>query len=220
MFSSSTVHIKQEIESIVRPCHDDTGRRLWRRLGQAEGCRHQLLSLVGIFAPQWKGIGSFWVGAMAVAAGISGIYVTQAEPYGGMATGFYFFLSVITLAASLVSVVLGEGAAFLVVSKTDGNCFDGDDCPTDFCASEACVCWEPDTTDICEDAGSVRHCLRYGGDSCGDIGDSEGLLLGSSIVLLMIALFSFSSLLVAASTCFSCKRTIIVDSIENANAYG
>lgn len=47
---------------------------------------------------------------MAVAAGISGIYVTQAEPYGGMATGFYLFLSVVTLAASLVSIIIGEGA--------------------------------------------------------------------------------------------------------------
>lgn len=49
---------------------------------------------------------------------------------------------------------------------------------------------------------------------------SEGLLLGSMIILSAIALFSFSSLLVAISTIRYCKRTIVVDGIENENTYG
>lgn len=40
-------------------------------------------------------------------------------------------------------------------------------------ASDSCVCWEPDGTEGCSDAGTVRHCLRYGGDDCSDIGVSE-----------------------------------------------
>lgn len=58
---------------------------------------------------EWKGIGSFWVGVMAFAAGVSGIYVTQSQASGGVATGFYGFLSLITLVAALVSITLGEG---------------------------------------------------------------------------------------------------------------
>jgi len=46
---------------------------------------------------------------VAVATGIAGTYVTQAEPSGGLATGFYVLLSFITLAASVVSISLGEG---------------------------------------------------------------------------------------------------------------
>lgn len=52
--------------------------------------------------------------------------------------------------------------------------------------------------------------------------DSEGLLMGSSIVLLVIAFFSFCSLLVSISTCWYCKRTIIADSVieeDNAAAF-
>ncbi len=46
--------------------------------------------------------------------------------------------------------------------------------------------------------------------------------MGSSIVLLMISLFSFSSLMVAIGTCWYCKRTIIADSIieeESASTF-
>eukprot|EP00752_Nemacystus_decipiens_P015200 g13535.t1 len=171
---------------------------------------------------EWKGIGSFWVGVVAFAAGVSGIYVTQSQASGGLATGFYVFFSFVTLVAALVSIVLGDGRTYLAVRETDGNCFEGDDCPTDFCASTSCVCWEPDDTDSCSDIGSVRYCLRYGGDNCGDIGDSEGLLMGSLIVLVMIAFFSFSSLLVSISTCCYCKRTILADSVieeDNAAAF-
>lgn len=46
---------------------------------------------------------------MAFAAGVSGIYVTQSQASGGLATGFYIFLSLVTLVAAVVSIALGEG---------------------------------------------------------------------------------------------------------------
>lgn len=58
---------------------------------------------------EWKGVGSFWVGAVAFAAGVSGIYVTQSQASGGLATGFYVFLSLVAMVAALVSITLGDG---------------------------------------------------------------------------------------------------------------
>lgn len=58
---------------------------------------------------EWEGLGSFWVGLVAIAAGIAGICVTRAETSGGPSTGIYFFLSFITLGASLASIMLSEG---------------------------------------------------------------------------------------------------------------
>eukprot|EP00903_Cladosiphon_okamuranus_P008497 g8164.t1 len=209
---------------------EEFGARLVRPKDAAISCSHLWANslivaglacfVVGaIVFSEWRGIGSFWVGVVGFATGVSGTYVTQSQASGGAATGFYIFLSLITLVAALVSIALGDGTVYLAVRETGGNCFDGDDCPADFCASTSCVCWEPDGTESCSDIGSARYCLRYGGDSCGDIGDSEGLLMGSSIVLLMIAVFSFGSLLVSISTCWYCKRTIIADSIIDEDTH-
>lgn len=74
------------------------------------------------------------------------------------------------------------------------------------------VCRAPIATAVC-----FRMVLCF---SCPQ--DSEGLLMGSSIVLVMIAFFSFCSLLVSISTCWYCKRTIIADSVieeDNAAAF-
>lgn len=49
------------------------------------------------------------MGAIAVATGIAGLMVNSTEPYGGAATKFYVFLSVVTLTTSWVSVALGDG---------------------------------------------------------------------------------------------------------------
>lgn len=49
------------------------------------------------------------MGAVAFAAGVSGIYVTQSQASGGLATGFYVFLSLVTMVAALVSITLGDG---------------------------------------------------------------------------------------------------------------
>ncbi|CAM9525055.1 unnamed protein product [Pylaiella littoralis] len=170
----------------------------------------------GILFIEWKGLGSFWVGLVAIATGIAGIHVTQAETSGGPSTGIYIFMSVITLGASLTSIMLSEGVVYLAVKVTAGNCFVGDDCPTDFCDSDSCVCWEPDGTAGCSDVGTVRYCIRYGGDSCSDIGDSESQLEVSFVILVLIAFFAFCSLLVSISTCFCCKRTIVQADSENA----
>ncbi|CAB1116223.1 unnamed protein product [Ectocarpus sp. CCAP 1310/34] len=209
---------------------EDSGAGMVRPKHAAISCSHlwaNALVVVGlssvvvgvIIFTEWKGMGSFWVGAVAMAAGTSGIYVTQGEASGGLATVFYALLSLVTLAASVVSIFLGEGATFLIVRDVNGNCRDGDDCPSDFCPEDACVCWEPDGTDVCSDAGSVRYCVPFGGDSCSDIKDSENLLLGSFIILVIIAFCSFWSLVVAVNTCWYCKRTIVVESSEESPGY-
>lgn len=74
-------------------------------------CCIVLLPVLPCLDKEWRGVGSFWVGAVAMAAGTSGIYVTQGEPSGGVATVFYALLSLLTCAASVVSIFLGEGAS-------------------------------------------------------------------------------------------------------------
>lgn len=32
-----------------------------------------------------------------------------------------------------------------------------------------CVCWVPDGSNTCSGGSSLRYCLDYGGDSCGEI---------------------------------------------------
>lgn len=44
--------------------------------------------------------------------------------------------------------------------------------------------------------------------------------MGSSVALLMIAFFSFWSLLVSIGTCCYCKRTIIADSVVDEDTAG
>ena len=54
-------------------------------------------------------MGAFWVGATAIGTGIAGLRVKSGEPFGGLGTRFYMSLSFVTLAASWVSVALGDG---------------------------------------------------------------------------------------------------------------
>ncbi|CAM9715460.1 unnamed protein product [Laminaria digitata] len=161
---------------------------------------------------EWNGLGSFWVGLMAVGSGIAGVYITHNEPSGGTATVFFGLLSFATLVAATVSIMLGEGVAYLVVRETEGNCFESDACPVGSCGDDQCVCWEPDGSEGCASGSSLRYCIRYGGDRCSDIKATENLLLGSSVTIGIIALFSLCSVLVAINTCWFCKRVIVVDS--------
>lgn len=54
-------------------------------------------------------MGSFWVGITAIGTGVAGIYVARDVPAGGLATRFYLVLSIVTFAASVFSIMLGDG---------------------------------------------------------------------------------------------------------------
>eukprot|EP00904_Undaria_pinnatifida_P004687 jgi/Undpi1/14219/HiC_scaffold_9.g03868.m1 len=251
---------------------------------------------------------------MAVASGIAGVYITHSEPSGGTATVFFGLLSLATLVAATVSIMLGEGvgeigdgdgreglgmgggggdwgggwkvgggggsqeggtffdllerevelletpgwsgaSVKLGMGRRDGGVYVMESLcglleqvlelleapwgveggPISSCgkrrgtASKAtavlwargeifelgddqCVCWEPDESVDCMSGSSLRYCIRYGGDRCSDIEDSESLLLGSSVTLVIIAVFSLCAVLVAVNTCWFCKRVIVVDS--------
>lgn len=165
---------------------------------------------------EWESVGSLWVGVAAISAGVAGACVMGDRSSGGPYTGFFIALSLLTLLASIASVMVGDGITYLVVMETGGNCFDASTCSDYACAQRDCVCWEPDGTRTCaaEARSKLRYCLRFAGN-CADIGGSENLLLGSTIMLLMISSISLFAFLVAVATCCCCKRIIIVEPISN-----
>ncbi|CAM9530835.1 unnamed protein product [Choristocarpus tenellus] len=138
-----------------------------------------------VFA-DWESYGAFWVGILAVVAGLTSFAVTRHEPAGGVGTVLFLVFTILTIIASVVSLIFADGQAYIWVQRTDGNCYDASDCSEDFfrressCAKKDCVCWEEDSIDTCWNWGygkEDRWCVDFE-DDCDRILVREKRLMG------------------------------------------
>ncbi|CAM9542579.1 unnamed protein product [Ectocarpus fasciculatus] len=157
----------------------------------------------------WKYAGGFWVGFMALAAGVAGTCVSITEHSGGFPTAAFFFQSAMCLVAAALSLVLVDGLVYNKVHSTEGNCVETSSCLDDICGGYDCVCWEPDGSADCFGT-STRKCLQYQGSSCDEIEDSESLLAASTILHIIIIALVAVAMLVTSATCCCCKYTVLL----------
>lgn len=61
------------------------------------------------FRADWRVVGGFWVGVMAMVAGVAGTCVTITEHSGGFPTALFFLQSAMCLVAASLSLVLLDG---------------------------------------------------------------------------------------------------------------
>ncbi|CAM9579642.1 unnamed protein product, partial [Choristocarpus tenellus] len=80
-----------------------------------------------IFA-EWRTVGAFWAGILAILAGVSGFLVSPQKQAGGAGTAMYVLFCIVTVIAALVGLIISDGAFYWLVTETEGNCYDASTC--------------------------------------------------------------------------------------------